>query len=567
MPEIWLENREAEEARASYASSYEHLSDEMRRLDMLIRLRLLREHHTNPPNLLDQFRGLVLADEEITRLLADAERPHSGDTPLHCEPQEQHELATALSQLEDAIQQRLAASAQDGMSLSLPMLAQLFHLTRFEQWCLIICLAPELDRKYEKLYAYLQDDVTRKKPSPDLVLNLLCQTMPERLAARSVFDPWAPLLKYRLVQITDNVPDSPTPLLQRCLKLDDRIVNCLLGFRQLDARLDQMAAVTTPRPATLSGAIADLRVQICGFLQTQFSASQAQLPNVIFYLYGPYGSGRRALAEAVSHDIGLPLMVGDVEQMLSGSLGFAEAIWLLCREAVLQPAVLCLEHVDGLLAEPDKHRVHVNALVEALRTFTRVAFLLGSEVWHPQGVLLEDVFIALEMPRTNAMTRRQLWESHLSGQYQLAEDVDWGILASNFRLQPGQMHEALVAAKHIARWRSPVDARITMADLYTACRAQSSARLGMLARKIEPRYMWDDIVLPPINWRSSKNCVIRPGTGIESMATGALSVSYRSAKVSMLSSPARRARAKRWRLKSSPMSCTLICIKSTCRKS
>jgi SpoVK/Ycf46/Vps4 family AAA+-type ATPase len=156
-----------------------------------------------------------------------------------------------------------------------------------------------------------------------------------------------------------------------------------------------------------------------------------------------------------------------------------------------------LEHVDSLLAEPDKHRGHVQALVEAIRTCVRVAFLLGSQVWRPQGVLRQEVFIALEMPRTTTMTRKQLWESRLNSQYRFAEDVDWGMLASNFRLQPGQMWEALAAAEHLAHWRSPVEGSITMADLYAACRTQSGARLGALARKIEPRYTWDEIVLPP----------------------------------------------------------------------
>ena len=362
-----------------------------------------------------------------------------------------------------------------------------------------MCLAPELDRKYEKLYAYLQDDVTCKKPSVDLVLTLLCQTMPERLAARAIFDPRAPLLKYRLLQMTDTAPDGPAPLLQRCLKLDDRIVNFLLGFRQMDARLERMAHVLTPQP---EAHLATSELGICGqqmrsFLQTHFSTPQSLAPNVIFHLYGPYGSGQRALAESVSHDLGLSLIVGDVEQMLSGPLGFEETMWLLCREAVLQRAVLCLEHVDGLLAEPDKHRALVQVLVEAIRTFTRVAFLLGSQVWQPQGMLRGEAFIALEMPHTDVMLRKQLWQSYLQGHHRLADDVDEGVLASTFRLQPGQIREALAAAETLARWRSPAEGDITMADLYAACRAQSSAKLGTLARKIEPKYTWDDIVLPP----------------------------------------------------------------------
>src|ERR671923_70378 len=38
---------------------------------------------------------------------------------------------------------------------------------------LAICAAPELNPRYGRLYAYLQDDVTRKLPSPRLVGHLL----------------------------------------------------------------------------------------------------------------------------------------------------------------------------------------------------------------------------------------------------------------------------------------------------------------------------------------------------------------------------------------------------------
>jgi hypothetical protein len=498
MREVLLANRRADEAAAAYAADWEHIADELRYLELLIRLRLLREQPKTQTNLLDQFRGLVLSDEEIARLLIDPERPYADDALPNHEPEEQQELVQALRQLESRMQQRLAASTRDAVSLSLPILAQLFHLTRFEERCLAICLAPELDRKYEKLYAYLQDDVTRKKPSADLVLNLLCQTMPERLAARAVFDPQAPLLKYRLIQMTDTSQDGPVPLLQRSLKLDDRIVNFLLGFRQMDVRLEHMAQVLAPpAEAYRAPGLNDVREHMRGFLKTHFSTPPSLAHNVIFHLHGPYGSGKRALAASVSHDLGLPLLVGDVEQMLSGPLEFEEALWLLCREAVLQPAVLCLEHADVLFVEPEKRRVQVQALGEAMRTFTRVNFLLGTEVWQPQGEFHQVAFIALEMPHSTATTRKQLWESYLQGHHRLADDVDWGVLASTFRLQPGQIREALATAENLARWRSPAQWCITMADLYAACRAQSSARLGALARKIEPKYLWDDLVLPP----------------------------------------------------------------------
>ena len=60
------------------------------------------------------------------------------------------------------------------MPLRLDRLARLFGLSTLDIDILLICLAPELDNRYERLYAYLQDDVTRKRPSVDLVFNLLC---------------------------------------------------------------------------------------------------------------------------------------------------------------------------------------------------------------------------------------------------------------------------------------------------------------------------------------------------------------------------------------------------------
>lgn len=51
---------------------------------------------------------------------------------------------------------------------------------------LAIALAPELDRRYERLYAYLQDDVRAKLPTVDLALNLLCATAADNLQQRDL---------------------------------------------------------------------------------------------------------------------------------------------------------------------------------------------------------------------------------------------------------------------------------------------------------------------------------------------------------------------------------------------
>jgi hypothetical protein len=62
-------------------------------------------------------------------------------------------------------------------SSRLYLLQQQFNLTDFDLDLVLIALAPEIDRRYERIYAYLQDDVTRKYPSVDLAFNLLCNSL------------------------------------------------------------------------------------------------------------------------------------------------------------------------------------------------------------------------------------------------------------------------------------------------------------------------------------------------------------------------------------------------------
>ncbi|TLM99002.1 ATP-binding protein, partial [bacterium] len=220
--------------------------DELRRLDLLIHLEVLKQKSSRPDNPLEQFKGLVLTDEEIAGLLTETAGPQSGNSPAAPGEAELQQVNEELNRLTSQIRTRREASLKEGVYLSLPHLSELFNLTPFEEQCILITLAPELDRRYEKLYAYLQDDVTRKRPGVDLVLKLLCPSMQEKLAARPVFAPQAPLLKFGLVEMTGRAPEDFTPLLSRFIKLNDRIVNFLLISDELPPQLEHAARVVRP---------------------------------------------------------------------------------------------------------------------------------------------------------------------------------------------------------------------------------------------------------------------------------------------------------------------------------
>jgi integrase len=59
-----------------------------------------------------------------------------------------------------------------------------FGFSAFEAAMVVVALAREVDLRYERIYSYLQDDVTRRLPTVDLVLSLLCESAAEKSVRR-----------------------------------------------------------------------------------------------------------------------------------------------------------------------------------------------------------------------------------------------------------------------------------------------------------------------------------------------------------------------------------------------
>ncbi len=123
----------------------------------------------------------------------------------------------------------------------------------------------------------------------------------------------------------------------------------------------------------------------------------------------PYGSGKRLLAEAICHELKLPLLIAEADKIAGGQVPFEEALWLLGREAVLQSAALCIQDFDSLLAD-DKQASLLKSLLEVTKTFALTLFLLGTRSWKPLGLLNDIAFIDLEIPIPDDGIRKRLWK-------------------------------------------------------------------------------------------------------------------------------------------------------------
>jgi ATP-dependent 26S proteasome regulatory subunit len=391
-----------------------------------------------------------------------------------------------------AVSQRKDLSLAVRVRLRLEEFVRLFNLDRIEADIVLVCLTSEIDSRYEKLFAFLQDDVTKKRPSVDLVLNLLSTSLNDKIESRRHFGSGAPLIDYRLIELFAD-PSQPEPtLVRKYCKLDERVVNFLLGGDALDNRLQGFTFLRRAESCLETMLMpAELRIRLLA--AANMATENAR--RATFYFQGASGAGKQSTAEALCRERDLPLLVVETKQLLEGpEPGFKMGVQLALREAMLQGAAIYWRGIDCLLAQDGTPAL--NFLLCQLEAMPALSFLAGETTWEPgSGQLAANTFIRIQFPSPNEAERLALW-GRLLDTAPRAADIDLTILSNQFRLNAGSIEAAVRTAQNLACWRDPRSGQLTMADLYAACRLQSNRKLATLARKVEPHYDLDDIVLP-----------------------------------------------------------------------
>jgi len=490
-----------------YRTDAEYLLDELKKLDLLILLSILKSRSGREGG--DPFAGLYISEEEVDALLGEG-LPAEEDPRIRA-------LAEKLGEMERAIEVKAKKSLEEGVDLGLPRLVRAFDLSDFEREVVVICAAPELDSKYERLYAYLQDDLTKKRPTIGLIQNLLCDTPVERMKSRGRFAPQRTLLKKRILEF---YPDDSRPSLSSAIRLDPGVLDYMLGED------------TGPKGCGLEGAGTGKEKENPKWELKQKTTDRIDVPHEdlfskklkdnaqnlvrhllrceggkICLLQGPTGAGKKAVAEFMCEEMGLslhPIDLGALAAMEATEADFKAALSRSFRDAILNGSAAYLEGLDLLASDP-KSAQYRRALFRSLDDFSGLAFVTTQDAQDPLGLdgrRQMDLF-RVEVPSQDYAMRKRIWERHLKDR--LGEGPDEssvegadedlaGQLASKFRFTAGQIDEAVTAAENLAIQDGRE--KIAPGDIYEGCRGQSSRGLSSLARRIEPKYTWEEIILP-----------------------------------------------------------------------
>ncbi|MBK9756188.1 MAG: ATP-binding protein [Nannocystis sp.] len=459
---------------APFADDAELLAAELAALDLVllreaVRVRRAAGHETSE-------RGLYISDDELRELLA---RPFAA--PLW----ERVPVDGALAELGAAaatsraeIDARLAATRDAGRVLRLEQLvaahAEACAPLPLRQ-LLLLTLAPEFDLRYERIFGWLHDDITRRHPSVQLALELFAPEPAARLALLPALTAAGPLRRLGLVQLRPHAAGDP--LLRHALRLAPGLLTWLSGHVSIDSSVHACVERREPDPA-LPGALA-LTPPLAAALARWRDAAAAGA-RLAINLHGRDGVGRRSLAAALCGALGRPLLV--VDGARAATLSDEEhhdLLAMIARAARLERAAIA-----WVLA--DNQRPFLAPLAPA-----DLLFVIAAGPWHPEAPPPGIAAIAeLHVPVPDLPIREALWQAVLpdssAGPRRAAAD--------NFRFTPRQILAAAVTARGLADGRGATTP--DQGDLLLACRRHATPKLGALAAPISTPHHWDDLVLP-----------------------------------------------------------------------
>jgi MoxR-like ATPase len=366
-------------------------------------------------------------------------------------------------------------------------LADAYRLSPVELDLLLLAMAPQLDVRYGELFGCLQGDPARHRPTVSVALDLLGLTPAQRVVARQVLTPTSRLVAPGLVRLHDPSGQPGSPLPDRELSVDDRLVAYVTGHDGMDAALSEVADVVRIAP---TGPGID-RLVVADEVRAQLASLQRR-PQRLCLLRGPEGSGRQGAAEVLAQAWGVTALLRVQTDRLpfEDPARFAALVQAVSREARLQRAAPFWERFDVLLEEP---REPLRDLVQAALSSEPHAFVSASGDWPARnGPALAEVVL------TSGTTgqRAELWRRRLDASAPdgataggpAAEDL--AALAAAFRLGPRAIGAAVAEARNSG-------AAVTAAALAAAARRQGSAALAGEGRRVEQPYGWNDLVLPP----------------------------------------------------------------------
>ncbi|MCF6338514.1 MAG: ATP-binding protein [Gammaproteobacteria bacterium] len=359
---------------------------------------------------------------------------------------------------------------------ALTLLGNALGLSAFDRHVLALCVAMELNTQTASLCANAQDN--RDKPYPTFALAFALFDDPDWGA----LSPHSPLRYWRLLEI--NQPGAQ-PLTGAALTADERIVNYLKGLNYLDDRLtpliDPMRNDSTGNQQTKQSLPLSQQQKLDTIIsRLQYSGNTEGAP--VIELVGHDSASKRLIATRIALTLGISLQTMSLKNM-PGQIGDFETFTRLWqRECLLMPLALYIDINDAT----DSEKPLLKRFLERSRD---VVFLDVED----SNIDITRQRLSVEINKPTPEEQQQLWAEALQDK---ANDQPQR-LAEQFSFSQNEINRLAKTVLDQSSGNEPSSRQPENTNLWQACRIAARAGMEQLARRIDAKATWKQLVLPP----------------------------------------------------------------------
>ena len=335
-----------------------------------------------------------------------------------------------------------------------------------------------------------------------LVVDILAPLLgtEDRLGILSRFESGSPLVRSGIIELLAPRSDDVRPLSQRHMRIGDAASGWLLGVPRMSEVVAERARYEGPRPAPPAVVLPKGVPERLASLAHRMLQSRR---GVTVFMISKEQAGGRAATDLICHLLDQPMVSLEVGTFLSGAERVLEDLGRALQDARLFGAAINLVGFPDIeTAEPAAVR-NLEAIWRLIQTFP--GHLILPALAPPPAAWLADDRHALrfEIEAPGFGDRMEVLDT-LIETTEVPSDLgpeDVETFANRYRLGRQQLIQTMAYARDRAWARAQAGGaeespRIDFEDLVEGARAQFSRDVGGLARRVEPRYEFEDLVLP-----------------------------------------------------------------------
>ncbi len=374
--------------------------------------------------------------------------------------------------------------AEPGERLRIEPIRKLFDLDRTQLLAVILALAPEIDRRYERMYGFLQDNIIRRRPTEGL-LHAIVSRITLRVGPQAVLPVSLPDKMFTWFFKSTEEPRS----LDTELVLNPLMKRVLLGIPEPEGSgTDTYYEYTEEEiPLFFENSGKELEFALSGG-QNAFCYLESVDEETVMHLLYRYCA-----------DHGERLYVVNLSELceLSGEDGSAVISELLLK-VKLQDGRLCIRYLTGDEKESGKVKE------EALRRWKILKLLsaplegeciaIYGEKEEPGELIVQNVpFLRIPMP--DVSLRMRIWEHFMqeADGIGLSEEIRLPDLADCYDISYGTIKNTCSHARGAARIRR--ESSISRSVILESLRQLNQVDFSGLATYVRPAYRWEDITI------------------------------------------------------------------------